>query len=337
MAGPIDEFDLIARYFAPLAKDVPGAMGLKDDAGLIRVAHGMELVVSSDTVISGVHFPEDTAPGDIARRALRVNLSDIAAKGARPLAYTMALQLPRETGETWLDAFARALADDQKTYAVGLLGGDTTGTPGPLSVNINIFGQVTENKSIKRLDAQVDDDVYVTGSVGDAMLGLAALQGRFAAADSSSRDYLAARFLRPDPRVSVGPRLIGLANAAADVSDGLIADLGHICRASDAAADIWLCDVPLSGAARAAVTDDQPLHLSLLAGGDDYEIVFTAPDSVRSAIEDVARDTGVAITRIGRMVARDGRDRPVVVFGDAGQELDVGDGGFRHFQEEVPR
>ncbi|MBO6782988.1 MAG: thiamine-phosphate kinase [Alphaproteobacteria bacterium] len=337
MAAPIDEFELIARHFAPLAGNTPGALGLRDDAGLIRVPDGMDLVVSADTVVAGIHFPDDMAAGDIARRALRVNLSDIAAKGAAPVAYTLALQLPSGIDDAWLAAFAGALAVDQQAYGPGLLGGDTTGTSGPLAINISIFGYVTENKMIKRSGAVAGDDVYVTGSVGDAALGLAVIQGRMSLPDAGDRDALAGRFLRPEPRVFTGARLVGLASAAADVSDGLLADLGHVCTASGVGAEIRLDDVPLSDSARAAVTDDQPLRLSLLAGGDDYEIVLTAPQSARSAIADAARDTGVAITRIGRTVARDTQDRPVVVLDEAGNRLDAGDGGFRHFRAEVPR
>ncbi len=337
MAAAIDEFDLIARYFAPLSESLPGALGLTDDVGILHVPEGRELVVSADTIVAGVHFPEDMGAADIARRALRVNLSDIAAKGATPWAYTMALQLTDAVDTAWLQDFTNALADDQKAFGPALLGGDTTRTPGPLAISINIFGQTIENKSIKRSGASVGDDVYVTGTVGDSMLGLAALQGRMSFENGAVRDELVARFTHPQPRVSVGPALVPFASAAADVSDGLTADLGHICSASKVAARIELPEVPLSPAAMASVTDNQPLRLSLLSGGDDYEIVFTAPESVRAAIADVSVETGVAITRIGRTVARESQKRPVVVCDDAGRELDTGDGGFRHFRQEDPR
>ena len=337
MAHPIDEFGLIRRFFAPLAAGEAGALDLRDDAAILRPDPGCELVLSADTIIAGVHFPEDMDAGDVARRALRVNLSDIAAKGAVPRGYMLALQISDAIDEDWLQAFADGLARDQETYGLGLLGGDTTHTPGPLAINISIIGQVSENKTIQRAGAQPGDDVYVTGTIGDAMLGLAVLQGRIALPDSATGDDLVARFAQPQPRVGAGPRLVGLAHAAADVSDGLVADLGHICEASGLAADIRLEDLPLSDAARAVVTDDQPLRLSLLAGGDDYEIVFTAPVPLRVDIASVARETAVSMTRIGEVVERDSRDRPVRVFDGTGRELDTGHGGYQHFGRQAPQ
>jgi len=337
MAQPIDEFGLIRRFFAPLAAGEAGALDLRDDAAILRPDPGCDLVLSADTIIAGVHFPEDMNAGDVARRALRVNLSDIASKGATPRGYMLALQISDAIDENWLQDFADGLAGDQEIYRLGLLGGDTTRTPGPLAISISIVGQVSENNMIQRAGARPGDDVYVTGTIGDAMLGLAVLQGRLVPPDVVTRDGLVTRFVLPQPRVAAGSRLVGLAHAAADVSDGLVADLGHICEASGLAADICLEDVPLSDAARSAVTVDQPLRLSLLAGGDDYEIVFTAPVPLRTDIASVARETGVAMTRIGEVVERDSRDRPVRVFDGSGRELDTGHGGYRHFERQVPQ
>ncbi|CAN0567863.1 unnamed protein product, partial [Laminaria digitata] len=229
MARAIDEFDLIARYFAPLARDMPGAMGLLDDAAVLRPAEGCELVVSADAIVAGVHFLETSTPFEIAQRALRVNLSDIAAKGAIPLGYTLTVQLPETINEAWLADFAAGLSSDQQEFGFGLLGGDTTRTPGPLTLSINIFGQSVVNKVIKRSGALSGDDVYVTGTIGDAFLGLALEKGDVSARIDEDRAALIDRFRLPQPRVALGAKLVGYAGASADVSDGLIADLGHIC------------------------------------------------------------------------------------------------------------
>lgn len=342
MAQGLDEFELIARYFVPLARDTPAALGLTDDAAVLRPAEGHDLVISADALVSGVHFsgPDfatPTDPGDIARRALRSNLSDIAAKGATPLGYTLTLQLPDETDEAWLAAFTDGLMRDQQEFGVGLLGGDTTRTPGPLTLSINIFGQVPENKTILRSGAQLSDDVYVTGTIGDSVLGLALENGDLPHVKDADRRELLARYRCPQPRLEVGKRLVSHAHAAADVSDGLVADLGHICKASRIAADINLSQIPVSSAARRAVTDNQPLQLSLLTGGEDFELVFTAPETARGFVQEVARETGVPITRIGRMVARRDAGPKVAVLDDAGNRLEVGDGGYRHFRESQPR
>ncbi len=337
MARGIDEFDLIRRYFAPLSDGEPGALGLRDDAAWLRPDPGMELVVSADALVAGVHVPTSTAPADVAHRALRVNLSDIAAKGARARCYTLTLQLPDTVDEDWVAAFASGLAGDHDTYGVFLLGGDTTRTPGVLTLSINIFGQTLENKMIKRSSSGVDDDVYVSGTIGDAALGLASVMGDLAVESAEDCAFLEGRFLRPEPRVSLGPALVGTAAASADVSDGLVADLGHICAASDVSAEIHQHLVPLSDAARRLVTDNQPLRTKLLTGGDDYEIVFTAPVSARDTIVSIASATGVSITRIGRTVPVTAGSPAVSVRDETGNIVEVGFGGYRHFAEEITR
>lgn len=333
MAHRIDEFDLIRRYFAPLTQGAPGALELRDDAAWLRPGPGMDLVVSTDAVVAGVHFPESIGPADIARRALRVNLSDIAAKGARPHAYTLSLVLPESIGPDWIEAFAAALGQDQQRYGIFLLGGDTSSTPGPLMLNINIFGQTSENKIIKRSGAVVGEDVYVTGNVGDAMLGLASLMDREPIENPGDRSFLEDRFRRPEPRIDVGLALVDIATAAADVSDGLIADLGHICAASQIAATVELDAVPLSDAARRVVTDNQPLRINLLTGGDDYEIVFTAPVSARDSIQSISTKTGVLISPIGATIEKTSGTPDVIVRDGSGNPVEVGVGGYRHFGE----
>jgi thiamine-monophosphate kinase len=334
MARRTSEFDLIERFFAPLAAAQPGALGLRDDAAILKPEPGFDLVITADAIVEGIHFLAESPPGDVARRILRVNLSDLAAKGARPLAYTLTIQLPLDRDEAWIEAFTAALGEDQKHYAVTLLGGDTSRTDGPLTLSVNMFGQVAENKMIYRSGAQPDDDVYVSGTIGDAVLGLAVERGTYSPGNAEQAEYLAKRFRRPEPRLALGRGLVGRASAGADVSDGLIADLGHICRASGIAADIDISAVPLSEAARNAVTDDQPLHLSLLAGGDDYELVFTAPKAQRAAIEAAAADAGISVTRIGRTRTADPTAERVLVRDGNGNRLEVKRGGYRHFEEE---
>ncbi|MBO20958.1 MAG: thiamine-phosphate kinase [Rhodospirillaceae bacterium] len=331
MAQRIDEFELIRRHFAPLSEGEPGAMALRDDAAVLRPEPGMEFVISADSIVAGVHFPDTTCPDDIARRALRVNLSDIAAKGARPRAYTLALMLPDDTNEDWLSAFAGALAAEQDAFGIFLVGGDTTRTPGPLTITVNIFGQVTENKIITRSGGAVGDDIYVTGCIGDAALGLAVATGCLHAEDPSDAAALAARFFGPDPRVGVGSSLVGVASAAADVSDGLVADLAHICAASGLAAEIIQDLVPLSDAAERVVTDNQLLQTWLLTGGDDYEIVFSAPFAARDTVSLIAAKTAVRITRVGRLIPPVPGGSTVIVRDANGDAVELGNGGYSHF------
>lgn len=333
MAGRLDEFALIRRHFAPLSRGEPGARELRDDAASLAVPPGHELVVTADAIVAGVHFPDDSPPADVARRILRVNLSDVAAKGAQARAYTLTVQLPPAVDEDWIAGFAQTLGEEQARFGVSLLGGDTTGTPGPLTLSLNMFGELPENTMIRRDGARIGDDVYVSGTIGDAALGLRCLQGRLAVAAQADRDFLTGRFTAPEPRVALGPALRGVAHAAADVSDGLVADLGHICEASGVGAEIGIDRVPISPAARRAVTDDQPLHVSLLGGGDDYEIVFAAPAGARDELDRIAARTGTSVSRIGRIVERADAERPVAVLDGAGGRIEAGHGGYRHFEQ----
>ena len=328
----LDEFELIARYFAPLAA-APGAFGLRDDAATLALAAGETAVVTTDALVAGVHFLPDDAPGGIARRALRVNLSDLAAMGARPLAYALVALLPPGTSAAWLAAFAAGLEADQAEFGVHLIGGDTVATPGPLTLALTAFGAAPEGRVLRRSGAAAGEDVYVTGTIGDAALGLALVQGRLDLAEERLREYLINRYRRPTPRVELGPALLGLATAAIDLSDGLVADLGHVCAASGVGAEIRLARVPLSEAAR-ALTDDQSFLLTLLGRGDDYELAFTVPARAAAAIDALGREHGVPVTRIGRTTDGEG----VAVRDDKGRVLDLPDGGYKHTwqQQEGP-
>ncbi|MGE0253878.1 MAG: thiamine-phosphate kinase [Alphaproteobacteria bacterium] len=326
-----DEFGLIARFFRPLAAGTPGALGLTDDAAVFGVGADEEVVITTDALVAGVHFLADDPADLVARKALRTNLSDLAAMGAVPLGYTLALVLPAPVDADWLAGLAAGLAADQAEFGIGLLGGDTTSTPGPLTLSITALGRVQRGRYLSRGGARPGDDVWVSGPIGDAWLGLQILQGRMDAVDEAARTELVGRYRLPVPRLALGRRLVGVATAALDVSDGLVADLGHLCDVSRLDATIALDRVPQSAAARRQVRNDQRLALSLLAGGDDYELVFTAPPEAAQAVTAIAGELGLAASRIGQTAGvADGQPR-VRVIDAAGRPLEAGDGGWQHF------
>jgi thiamine-monophosphate kinase len=326
------ELELIARYFAPLAKGFPGAFGLLDDAAVIVPLPGHELVVKTDAIVGGVHFRDDDPPDLIARKALRVNLSDLAAKGAVPRAYMLDIMLPKTVTEEWIAAFARGLADDQHEYGVHLIGGDTDSTPGPVSIAIMALGDVAAGRMLRRGGARAGDTVFVSGTIGDAALGLTALRGQLANLETKSAALLVDRYRLPRPRVTLGPRLIGTANAALDISDGLLADLEHLCEASELAAVIEAPRVPLSTAARAVLATHSGDITTVLAGGDDYEILFTAPPEAINELTELSRTLDVPITAIGRMQSPSSRKRSqVTVLDKSGEPVLFDRSGWTHF------
>jgi thiamine-monophosphate kinase len=326
------EFELIARYFAPLARGFPGAYGLLDDVAVIRPASDNELVVKTDTIVAGIDFPCGESANLVARKALRVNLSDLAAKGAIPRAYLLDLVLPNTVEEWWVADFAAGLAQDQAEYDVHLIGGDMSSTSGPVTIAITAFGEAPIGKIIRRGGARAGDTVFVTGTIGDAALGLAVLGAARPANQSASAAFLIDRYQLPRPRVALGPHLIGLATAGLDVSDGLVADLRHLCVVSGLSAVVEAGSVPLSPAASLAVAGDPGRLATVLTGGDDYEILFTAPGTAAARIAELSRSTGVAITPIGRLSALSGGEQPgVVVLDDVGRPLNLVSEGWAHF------
>jgi thiamine-monophosphate kinase len=326
------EFELIARYFAPLAKGFPGAYGLLDDAAVIAPLPGHELVAKTDAIVGGVHFLLDDPPDLIARKALRVNLSDLAAKGAMPRAYMLAIMLPRSVTEEWIASFARGLAQDQEAYGIHLIGGDTDSTPGPVTIAIMAFGDVAIGRMIPRGGARDGDTVFVTGTIGDAALGLGVLRGKLTHLDTNAADFLIERYRLPQPRATLGPRLVGLANGALDVSDGLLADLRHLCDVSDLSAVIEAPRVPLSAAARAAVATNVEAIATVLTGGDDYEILFTAPPGALDELTELSRTLDVPITAIGRMQSVSSRKNTrITVLDESGEPLIFDRSGWTHF------
>jgi len=327
------EFELIARYFAPLSRAFPGAHGLLDDAAVIGPAPGNELVLKTDAIVGGVDFPPGSPPDLLARKALRVNLSDLAAKGARPRAYLLDLIVPETIDETWIAAFAGGLAHDQDEYAVHLIGGDTSAISGPIVVAVTAIGEVAVGCMVRRGGARAGDTIFVTGTVGDAVLGLAVLRGALPALDAAAVAFLVDRYRLPRPRVALGPHLPGIATAAIDVSDGLVADLRHLCEVSRLSAVIGADAVPLSPAARAAVGGDPGRLAAALTGGDDYEILFTA--SAAADVDQLSRTAGVPITAIGRMVAATESGGPRVTVLDArGRPLAFAAEGWTHFARD---
>lgn len=314
MAGVPAEFSLIYRHFRPLAG--PGALDLRDDAAVFAPPPGRELVIAADAMVAGVHFLPDDPPETIGRKLLRVNLSDLAAMGAVPLGYLMTTAFPKGIDDSWVARFAEGLALDQAEFGVVLLGGDTVSTPGPMTLSLTIVGHVAPGRALRRNGARVGDGVWVSGTIGDGAFGLRAIRGQVPDADG----FLAARYRLPQPRVALGQALVGVAHAAMDVSDGLMQDFAHICRESGVGGVIEAARVPLSPATRAAAVGEHallPFH-----GGDDYELIFTAPDDGAVAA------LGMAATRIGRVVDP---GQGVRLLAESGAEIDLPAKGWSHF------
>jgi thiamine-monophosphate kinase len=295
---------LIARHFKPLARH-PGALGLTDDAAFIVPPKGHALVVTADAVVGGVHFFENDPPDAVAKKALRVNLSDLAAKGAKPLGFLLTLALPKGHGDAWLKAFTRGLGADARAYRCPLLGGDTVYTPGPVTISITAFGTLPKGTMARRSGARAGDHVVVTGTIGDAALGLRLRKERGAAKrwklDAALRRHLLKRYLVPEPRNALAEALRRHASAAMDVSDGLAGDLGKLCRASGVGATVDVARVPLSEAALTALVADERATQAILTGGDDFEVVATIPPSRLKSFLAAARRAGVNVTEIGRI------------------------------------
>jgi len=323
----LSEFALIAKLFAPLAAKAEGAFGLTDDAATVRLAPGQELVVTVDALVEGVHFLNSDPAGAIAKKALRVNLSDLAAKGAEPRGYLLALSLPDWVDNDWLTRFASGLGEDQERYGIDLLGGDTTSTPGPLTLSITAMGPVPEGQMLRRAGAKPGDLVFVSGTIGDAGAGLALLKGEGAGLPMNERESLIARYRLPEPRTALGPLLLGIASAALDVSDGLMADLGHIAEVSGVRVVIEAPRIPLSSGLVTLWGKGAGAVARAVTSGDDYEIAFTAPESARAGLVAAARESGVPVHEIGRVEKGAG----VVLLDEEGAPIPINRPGYTHF------
>lgn len=321
------EFDLIARYFTRPVRHA--ALGVGDDCALLAPRPGMQLAISSDMLVEGRHFFADVDPEALGHKALAVNLSDLAACGARPLAFTLALSLPR-VDEAWLAGFSKGLLALADAHGCELVGGDTT--QGPLNICITVFGEVPAGQALLRSGARAGDDIYVSGTLGDARLALEALLGHIHLPDELLAQARQ-RLEQPTPRVQLGQRLRGIASSALDVSDGLLGDLRHILAASGVGAEIELAKTTELIAASALFTGPEAIfgmelmHQSTLAGGDDYELAFTAAPAQRDAVQSAARQADVAVTRIGRITATPG----LRLLDAQGQPQPVAYASFDHF------
>jgi thiamine-monophosphate kinase len=324
--------EAIIAVLAPLAEGAPGAFGLKDDCALLTPEPGTELVLKTDPVAEGVHFLPGDAPEDIAWKALAVNVSDLAAKGATPVGYLMALSFPEAPSRAWLSAFAAGLKEAQGQFGCRLLGGDTDRRPGPLTVSITVVGAVAQGRMVRRGTARPGDVLFVSGTVGDAALGLALLRDRGLAAawglSSAEAEFLVRRYRRPEPRLALGPALHRHASAAMDLSDGLVKDLDRLLRASGVAGRLAAADVPLSAAARkfvAQAADQTDRRLArLISAGDDYEVLAAVPAAHAAAFRGAA---AVPVAEIGCLRAGSG----LHVDGPDGRPLPLERPGWDHF------
>jgi thiamine-monophosphate kinase len=327
-AGASGEDALIARYFKPLASD-PGAFNLGDDAAILR-AEGEDIVVTTDAIVEGVHFLPDDPPDTVARKALRVNLSDLAAKGATPAGFVLTLAL-RTADDAWLAPFARGLGSDAGLFGCPLLGGDTVSTTGPLMISITAFGRVPTGKMVHRSGAKPGDRVVVTGTIGDAALGLDILKGgpvATALAEVAGKAMLIGRYRVPQPRNALARAVRDHAHAAMDVSDGLAGDLAKLCAASGVSAVIDAASIPLSAAAAALLARGAASLETVVSGGDDYEILCAIPENRIEAFEKAAVAAGVAVTSIGTVIAGESAPR---FLDSAGRVMPLPQPSYSHF------
>jgi thiamine-monophosphate kinase len=316
---------LIADLFAPLATH-PGALKLSDDAAFLTPAPGTDVVLTTDAVVGGVHFFPDDDARDVARKALRVNLSDLAAKGAAPLGFLVSLAVAKDTGADWLKRFALGLREDAEAYKCPLFGGDTVRTPGPVTVSVTMAGSVPAGSMVRRAGAKPGHRVFVTGTIGDAALGLVLRKGAAWTLTAAQRDHLLGRYLLPQPRNALAEAVRAYASAAMDVSDGLAGDLAKLCRVSGVAAAIDAAAVPLSEAACAAIAIDPAIRETALTGGDDFEVLCTVPEPVASAFVSAAQAAQVPVAEIGVIEPGEGAH----VF-DGTRELTFKRLAFSHF------
>ncbi len=324
------EHDLINRYFAPLCSpsDAAPAFGLLDDTAILTPTKDHQLLVTTDALVAGVHFFAHDMPGSIAHKALAVNVSDIVAKGGHPGSYVLTIALPKNIEPNWLQEFANGLGDAQSEYGCQLIGGDTVVTSGPLMISITLLGKISTGKMVRRKGARPGDVVFVSGTIGDAALGLLLRENdkRMArvALDETHSAHLLERYLRPRPRIKLAPIIAAHASAALDISDGLVGDFGKLCTASHVSGTIEEARVPLSDAAISALAHQPDLMETILSGGDDYEVLMTIPADLADEFEQQAGN----VTRIGKIGTQ--RDGITVVDAD-GQPLELAQSAYDHF------
>ena len=321
------EFEIIAEIFSPLAAHAPGALGLKDDAARCAVPPGQEMVVTADALVEGVHFSSDDPPALVARKALRVNLSDLAAKGAKPEGYLLTISIAPWVSIDWLKDFAGGLAVDQDEFGISLIGGDTTSTPGPLTLSVTALGSTPLGAMLRRGGAAENQLVFVTGTIGDAGAGLAILEGEGDDLPDADRDFLVRRYFLPEPRLQFGGLMRGIATSSVDISDGLLADLGHVASASGVAITVEAARIPTCSALNKLWGNSVETIIRAATSGDDYEIAFTAPESLRQPLKAAADEVGVSVAEIGRV----SRGHGLTVLDESGKALNIKKSGFTHF------
>ncbi len=328
----MDEFSFIERHLAPLAAKEKGALDLKDDAAVIAPKKGNEFVITKDAITEGVHFFSGDTPENIARKLLGVNLSDMAAMGAKPRCYLIAGVLTKAIKELWLKRFNQTLAEIQKQYGITMIGGDTSVQEKILTFSLTMIGEVRKGKFLRRKGAKPGDIIFVSGTIGDSALGLQILKNKINKVSAENKKFLVSRYHVPSPRVKLGQELIGVANAAIDISDGLIADLGHICECSGVSADVFLSQIPLSKAGKDLIKKNPSFYKYVLSGGDDYELCFTAPERSISKILRLAKKLRTPITPIGVVKKTTAGDR-VRILDNYRKVIPQQAAGYNHFHK----
>ena len=330
-AASLTESEIIARYFAPLAEGAPEAFGLHDDAALLPREGDNELVITADTIVEGSHFRWANAAEDVAYKALAVNVSDLTAKGADPYCYLLSLVLPN-ADPGWLSGFSAGLGEAQEAFGCKLVGGDTTAGDGRLTISITALGRVPPGQMVSRGGAKAGDRLYVSGTVGDAALGLQLSQTLELAQkwglDEGHAAYLIGRYLRPVPPIGLAPILRDHASAALDISDGLLGDAAKLCEASGIGGEIRSAELPLSDAARQALTADPRLLEVILTGGDDYQVLAAISENRRDSFEAAAGEAGIEVQEIGKIIDS---EYGLIALDESGQRLRFKHLSFDHF------
>lgn len=308
----MDELEIIETIFKPLSKKGAPSFNLKNDTAIYSPPEGYDLVITKDAMIEGVHFLKDQNSEIIAKRLLRSNLSDLAATGAQPVGYLLAI-MGGNLDEAWLKGFAAGLKEDQEEFGISLFGGDTTSGAKTLCLSLTALGLVEKGRGLTRMGAALGDLIFVSGTIGDACLGLKSLKGEI-----EKDDFLISRFEKPSPRLSLGQNLVGLASASIDISDGLVGDLEHLCQSSRVGAEVYLEKIPVSG--------DPENILELVTAGDDYELMFTAPENYRAKIAALSAELRLPLSEIGKITPGTG----VVVFDENKAKVIFDKTGYRH-------
>lgn len=339
------EFERIEKIFRPLSEKFVGALGLRDDAAVVDLGGALDMVITSDTCVEGIHFLSDMSPDIIAKRALRVNISDLAAMGAKPMGYMLSLTLPSSLSDDWLMTFSKGLEEDQKLFGLSLLGGDTVSAPGAMVISISAFGYVSSGSETRRSNAREGDRIYVTGTIGDSYLGLQILKGKYKQLSQNHKNFLIDRYYLPKPRMEAALGLRDHAHAVIDISDGLVSDLTHICRNSGYLTGfVQLDKIPFSTAAKTLLDSldekaRQKLLIDMITAGDDYELLYSIPPGGETFPTFLGLLSELGLTQIGHMglmISNSPKEKErfdqklVTVLDEKGQTLKIEKMGFEH-------